>query len=61
MGLSRDEARSSLRLSLGWSTTADEIDRAAEIIARVWRRVREAEPLSRVASARTTAVAETLR
>jgi cysteine desulfurase len=45
MGLGRDEARSSLRLSLGWSTTADEIDRAAEIIARVWRRVRAAEPL----------------
>ena len=50
MGLSRDEARSSLRLSLGWSTTAAEIDRAAEIIARVWRRVRAAEPLTADAS-----------
>ncbi|HVA39534.1 MAG TPA: cysteine desulfurase family protein [Candidatus Binataceae bacterium] len=47
IGLGRDEARSSLRLSLGWSTTADEIDRAAEIIARVWRRVRAAEPVRR--------------
>jgi cysteine desulfurase len=46
MGLSRDEARSSLRLSLGWSTTEAEIERAAEIIPGVWRRVREAEPLS---------------
>lgn len=44
MGLGRDAARSSLRLSLGWSTTADEIDRAAEIIPRVWRRVIAAEP-----------------
>jgi cysteine desulfurase len=44
LGLSRDEARSSLRLSLGWNTTADEIDHAAEIIARVWRQVRAAEP-----------------
>ena len=52
MGLSRDEARSSLRLSLGWSTTADEIERAAEIIARVWRRVRAAEPLTAAASRR---------
>jgi cysteine desulfurase len=46
MGLSRDEARSSLRLSLGWSTTAAEIERAAEIIPAVWRRVRAAEPLT---------------
>ena len=55
MGLSRDEARSSLRLSLGWSTTAEEIERAAEIIARVWRRVRAAEPLKAAVSARTAA------
>ncbi len=61
MGLSRDEARSSLRLSLGWSTTAAEIERAAEIIARVWRRVRAAEPLASVAAARTPAVAEATR
>jgi cysteine desulfurase len=44
MGLGRDAARSSLRLSLGWNTVQDEIDSAAEIIARVWRRVVEAEP-----------------
>ena len=44
MGISAQEARSSLRISLGWSTTAGEIARAAEIIPRVWRRVAEAEP-----------------
>jgi cysteine desulfurase len=43
MGLSHDEARSSLRLSLGWNTGSAEAERAAEIIARVWRRVRAAE------------------
>jgi cysteine desulfurase len=61
MGLSRDEARSSLRLSLGWSTTAAEIERAAEIIARVWRRVRAAEPLNAVVSARRAGLAEAPR
>jgi len=44
MGLDPDEARSSLRLSLGWSTTDLEVERAAEIIPRVWRRVMAAEP-----------------
>jgi cysteine desulfurase len=46
MGRSTEEARSSLRLSLGWSTTAEEIARAGEIIPRVWRRVAAAEPLA---------------
>ena len=41
MGRSAAEARSSLRISLGWSTTAKEIAHAAEIIPRVWRRVCE--------------------
>ncbi len=44
MGLGRDAARSSLRLSLGWNTSEAEIDRTAEIIPRVWRRVLAAEP-----------------
>ena len=61
MGLGRDEARSSLRLSLGWNTTAAEIERAGEIIARVWRRVRAAEPLAAPATARPDAVAEAVR
>ena len=45
MGREAATARSSLRISLGWSTTIAEIDRAAEIIPRVWRRVAAAEPL----------------
>ncbi len=46
MGRSVDEARSSLRLSLGWSTTVEEVELAGAIIARVWRRVATAEPLT---------------
>lgn len=46
MGRSASEARSSLRFSLGWNTTAQEVARAAEIITRVWRRVSESEPVS---------------
>jgi cysteine desulfurase len=40
------DARSSLRISLGWNNTAEEIDAVAVIIPAVWRRVAEAEPLS---------------
>ncbi len=43
MGRSAAEARSSLRLSLGWATTAAEVEQAAEIIARVWAVVAAAE------------------
>ena len=39
MGLSAAEARSSVRVSLGWTTTLEEIEYAAEIIPSVWRRV----------------------
>ena len=46
MGRSVEEARSSLRISLGWNTTADEVARAAEIIPRVWRQVAAAEPVA---------------
>jgi cysteine desulfurase len=42
------DARSSLRISLGWNNTADEIDAVAAIIPAVWRRVADAEPLSEV-------------
>ena len=45
MGRSEMEARSSIRLSLGWSTTLEEVERAAEVIPLVWRRVAAAEPL----------------
>jgi cysteine desulfurase len=51
MGRNRDEARSSLRLSLGWSTTAEEIGIAAEKIDEAWRRVRAAEPAIPMAEA----------
>jgi cysteine desulfurase len=44
MGITHNEARSSLRLSLGWNTSRNDIARAANIIPRVWRRVSEAEP-----------------
>src|SRR5271155_41324 len=48
MGRSVAEARSSLRISLGWSNTADEIEAVASIIPAVWRRVADAEPQSEV-------------
>ncbi len=43
-GLSRDEARASLRFSLGRPTTAAEIDRAIEIIPGVVQRIRALSP-----------------
>jgi cysteine desulfurase len=43
MGRTPAEARSSLRISLGWNTTADEIAHAAELIPRVYQRVAAAE------------------
>lgn len=42
MGRDASAARSSLRVSLGHSTTLEEIERAVEIIAGVWRRVAHA-------------------
>jgi cysteine sulfinate desulfinase/cysteine desulfurase-like protein len=50
MGLSPAAARSSLRISLGWSTTALEVAGAAETVARVWRRVVSSEPIAAEAS-----------
>jgi cysteine desulfurase len=51
MGRSVADARSSLRISLGWNNTAQEIEAVAALIPEVWRRVATAEPLSE-ASAR---------
>ena len=45
MGRSVADARSSLRISLGWNNTADEIDAVAAIVPAVWRRVAAAEPM----------------
>ena len=50
MGRSIADARSSLRVSLGWNNTADEIDAVAAIIPAVWRRVADAEPLPEVSA-----------
>ena len=44
MGISRDDARASLRFSLGRTTTDAEIDRALEIIPRVIAKLRAAQP-----------------
>ncbi len=46
IGLSADQARSSLRFSLGRPTTTEEIDRAIEIIPAVVERLRSLSPLS---------------
>jgi cysteine desulfurase len=49
MGLSNDEARSSLRFSIGRGTTSEEIDGAIEIIPRAVERIRWLSPISRTA------------
>ena len=46
IGLSPDEARSSLRFSLGRTTTAEEIDRAIAAIPQAVERLRALSPLS---------------
>lgn len=43
MGIGRDEARSSLRFSLGRTTTEAEIDRALEIIPRIVAKLRSVQ------------------
>ena len=45
MGVTRDEARASLRFSLGRTTTCADIDRALEIIPLVIAKLREAQPV----------------
>ena len=52
MGRNEAQARSSLRLSLGWNTTPEEVALATQIIPRVWRRVAAAEPVVEYGSAR---------
>ena len=48
IGLSPDEARSSLRFSLGRTTTADDIEAAIKIIPAAVQRLRSLSPLSAV-------------
>lgn len=40
MGLSRQEAQNSLRLSLGWETTLQEVDEFVEVLKKVVQRLR---------------------
>jgi len=44
MGVTRDEARASLRFSFGRTTTEADIDRALEIITRIVAKLRAAQP-----------------
>jgi cysteine desulfurase len=44
MGLTPAEARGTLRLSLGWTSAAEDVDRALEAIPRLVRQVRAAIP-----------------
>jgi cysteine desulfurase len=44
MGLSPAEARATLRLSLGWCSSGDDVERALEVIPPLVRRVRAAIP-----------------
>ena len=46
IGLSEEEARSSLRFSLGRGTTSEEIERAIEVIPRVVERIRALSPVA---------------
>jgi len=43
MGFDEAEARSSVRISLGWSTTEDDVSRFLDLFARVVQQVREGE------------------
>jgi cysteine desulfurase len=42
MGLGVDEARATLRLSLGWSSTDADVDHALRVLPGIVRKVREA-------------------
>jgi cysteine desulfurase len=44
MGVTRDEARASIRFSFGRTTTEDDVDRALEIIPRIIAKLRSSTP-----------------
>ncbi len=50
MGLPQDKAHASLRISLGWNTSDDDVERALKIIPGVVSRLRETHPLWKKAS-----------
>jgi cysteine desulfurase len=54
MGLSQDKAHSSLRFSLGHSTTEDDIKRAAKIIEETVPQLRQRHPLWKPSFAKAT-------
>lgn len=41
MGASAEDASNAIRISLGWSTTRDEIDRLVDAWSALYRRTRE--------------------
>jgi cysteine desulfurase len=41
MGVAPEVARGTIRLSVGWTTTDEEIERAASLILGAWESVRE--------------------
>jgi cysteine desulfurase len=49
-GLTHDDARSSLRFSLGRATTREEIERAIEVVPEVVERIRSLSPRTAVAA-----------
>jgi cysteine desulfurase len=40
MGVTPDLARGTVRLSVGWYTTQDEVDRAASLLIDAWEAVK---------------------
>ena len=44
MGLGRERALSSVRFSLGWATTQDDVDAAAAVVARCVAQLRGVAP-----------------
>ena len=55
-GLSHDDARSSLRFSLGRATTREEIDRAIDVVPGVVQRIRSLSPKAPASAHSDTAV-----
>ena len=46
MGLSVNEARATIRFSVGWSTTAEEVEAALRVVPPLVERVRREIPMS---------------
>jgi cysteine desulfurase len=45
MGLGPEEARATIRFSLGWTSTAEDVDRALAVVPPLVERVRREVPL----------------